>query len=389
MKIKSRPEDFVVEEFLNLPEFSSTGDYVVYKLEKRGLSTYDVLDRLVRGYKIPDRDISIAGLKDKYALTSQYLSIRSRNARVIREKNFVLTPLGRADRPLGSHFLEKNGFKITLRGLEKVGISRLVNSLYEVSKYGFPNYFGEQRFGSIRHGGGFLAKRLILGDFEGALKLYLSRWSSRDRPVVKGFKRFVSRHWGDWEECLKAALRSDERTLLSYLKDHPRDFLKAVKLINRRMLFLYIAAYQSYLWNEMASEFIKTNLAEDRLIRFHYGAGQMIFYKTLTKGLLEEFTRTEIPLVDHKVEFPIGEIREIGERVIKREGVTTKDFRLDRIRKAFFKSVPRRLVVFPEGLEISEPAPDEIYHDRFKLTLSFFLPPGSYASVLLRRIGVN
>lgn len=389
MKIKSCPEDFVVEEFLTLPNLSPRGDYVIYRLKKRGLSTYDVLDRLIYGYRIPDRDIGIAGLKDKYALTSQYMSIRGRNAKEIREKNFMLTPLGRAESPIGPHLLEKNWFRITLRSLEKTRISRIVDNLYEVLRYGFPNYFGEQRFGSIRHGGEFLAKRLILGDFEGALKLYLSKWSSRERLTIRGFKRFVSRHWGDWEECLRVAPRSDERFILSYLKDRPRDFLRAVNLINRRMLFLYIAAYQSYLWNEVASEFIRANLDEDGLIGFHYGAGQMVFYRTLTEELFEEFVRTEIPLLDHRVEFPTGRIGEIVERVIKREGITIEDFRLDRVKNAFFKSALRGLIVFPEGLEISEPEPDEIYRDRFKLTLSFFLPPGSYASVLLRRIGIE
>jgi tRNA(Glu) U13 pseudouridine synthase TruD len=46
----------------------------------------------------------------------------------------------------------------------------------------------------------------------------------------------------------------------------------------------------------------------------------------------------EIPLISHKVEFPSEKIREIMEKVIEREGVTTKDFRLNKIEKAFFKA---------------------------------------------------
>ncbi len=386
MKIKSRPDDFIVQEFLDLPEFSSTGEYVIYKLEKSGLSTLDVVNQLVNKYRIPDREISFAGMKDKYALTSQYLSIKSSKTRGIKENNFTLTPLGRAARAVGPDLLAKNRFRITLRSLEKILIPKLVSNLYEVAKYGFPNYFGEQRFGSIRHGGVFLAKRLIQGNFEEALKIYLTQWSSKDRSRVKEFKKYLSRHWGNWEECLKAAPPSNERIILAYLRDHPRDFMKALNLINPRMLFIYVAAYQSYLWNEMASRLIKINLIEEELIKVHYSAGGMVFYRTLSDELFKEFAGTQIPLVDHKVEFPEGKIKAIAEMMIRREGVAISGFRLNKIKKAFFKSVPRDLIVLPDELEIDDAAPDEIYQNKFKLTVSFFLSSGSYASVLLRRI---
>ena len=72
--------------------------------------------------------------------------------------------------------------------------------------------------------------------------------------------------------------------------------------------------------------------------------------------------------------------------MIKQEGVTIENFRLNKIKRAFFKSVLRKLIVIPEGLEISDPIPDEVYSHRFKITLSFFLPSGSYATVVLRRV---
>ena len=389
MKIKSRPQDFVVEELLDLPEFSDKGNYFIYKLEKTGISTLEVVTHLVRKYGIHDKKINFAGLKDKYALTSQYLSIMGSGLKEIKEENFTLISLGRSMRPIGTDLLKGNRFRITLRSLEKESIPGLINNLHEVSKYGFPNYFGEQRFGSIRHGGGFLAKCLIINDYESALKIYLSSWSSKDRSTIKEFKKHVSEQWGNWEECLKFAPPSNERKVLTYLRDYPRDFVKAINLINPRLLSLFIAAYQSYIWNEMVGEFTKINLPENKLIKFSYTAGEMVFYKALPKGLFKEFAETQIPLIDHKVKFQGEKIKEIGEGVMKTEGVVIENFRLNKIKKAFFKSVSRRLIVIPEVVEISDPAYDEISPNKNKLTITFTLPSGSYATVLLRRLEVG
>src|SRR3989304_4858618 len=253
MKIKSRPQDFVVEELLDLPEFSDKGNHFIYKLEKSGLSTLEVVNHLVRRFRIHDKKINFAGMKDKHALTSQYLSI-----------------------------------------------------------------------------------------------------------MVKELKKRVSQHWGNWEECLKSAPPSNERKVLTYLRGYPRDFVKAINLINPRLLSLFIAAYQSYIWNEMVGEFIKINLPGNELIKFSYTAGEMVFYKALPKGLFKEFAETQIPLIDHKVKFQGEKIKEIGEGVMKTEGVEIENFRLNKIKKAFFKSVSRRLIVIPEVVEISDSAYDEI-----------------------------
>lgn len=387
MKIKSRPQDFVVEELLDLPEFSEDGNHFIYRLEKKGLSTLEVVNHLARRFRIHDKKINFAGMKDKYAITSQYLSIMGKELKEIKEKNFTLALIGRSVRHIGPDLLRGNRFRITVRDLGKGDIPRLINSLEEVSRYGFPNYFGEQRFGSIRHGGSFLVKCLILNDYEGALRNYLSIWSSKDRSIVKEFKKRVSEKWGNWEECLKFSPGSDEKRVLGYLKDYPKDFVGAVNLINPRLLSLFIAAYQSYLWNGMTSDLIKSYLSHEELITFHYIAGEAVFYKTLSKRLLDELLGIEIPLLDHKVKFQNRKMEETAEGVIKKEALAIENFRLNKIKKAFFKSVLRRLIVIPEGLETSEPAPDEINESRLKLTVSFALPSGSYATVLLRRLG--
>ncbi|HEY7535944.1 MAG TPA: tRNA pseudouridine(13) synthase TruD, partial [Thermodesulfobacteriota bacterium] len=175
---------------------------------------------------------------------------------------------------------------------------------------------------------------------------------------------------------------------ITCLRDYPKDFVRAVNLVNPRLLSIFIAAYQSYLWNEMAKEFVKLYISQSELMRFYNSAVEMFFYKSLPVSLFQEFLSVLIPLVDHKVEFRDLKIRKIARRVIEQEGVEIENFRLNKIKRAFFKSVLRKVIAIPEELKVSETSPDEINTGKFKLTISFELPSGSYASVLIRRLGV-
>jgi tRNA pseudouridine13 synthase len=54
----------------------------------------------------------------------------------------------------------------------------------------------------------------------------------------------------------------------------------------------------------------------------------------------------------------------------------------------FFKAYERQTVVKPDQLKASPPEPDDFYPGRKKLVLSFFLPPGSYATMLIKRLSL-
>src|SRR3989304_16187 len=74
IKIKVKPEDFIVEERADI-SVAQTGDFCVYLLKKRGWNTVDVLKNLSRKINLPSSDFSYGGKKDKYALTSQFITI--------------------------------------------------------------------------------------------------------------------------------------------------------------------------------------------------------------------------------------------------------------------------------------------------------------------------
>ncbi|MGQ0792822.1 MAG: tRNA pseudouridine(13) synthase TruD [Deltaproteobacteria bacterium] len=391
MKVKATPEDFIVDEILTLPELQAAGGFAVFRLDKRNLSTLDVVSILAGRHRIRDGDISFAGIKDKYALTSQYLSVRGGKLQEIRERNFTLTPLGRADDPITSSRLLGNRFKITLRHLlDSRQTTEIAGMLGEAAEFGFVNYFGEQRFGSARAGAGFIAKSLMRGDCGGALKILLASSSGEDKAAVREERESIRENWGDWDACLKSAASPVDREIFLHLKRYPRDFERAVNLIPRRMLHLYLAAYQSYLWNETAAHFIEKTLeGADSFIRFKCFAGEMVFYRKLSEAQATRLGRAQIPLLDHKSAVADGEIRAVSEAILEREGITPAQFKLGGVKATFFKSASRELIARPGEMQIFEPQADELYPQRMKLSLSFTLPPGSYASVLLRRVGAG
>lgn len=147
---KATPEDFEVEE---LPAYEPSAEkdceHLFLWVEKRGHSTQDVARALARHCGFPEKDVSWAGLKDRHAVTRQYLCAPARFVEPKLE-TFVMpgvTVLRHArhrNKLKGGH-LHGNRFIITLRAVKDVDAAK--RSLELLVKLGIPNYFGEQRFG--------------------------------------------------------------------------------------------------------------------------------------------------------------------------------------------------------------------------------------------------
>jgi tRNA pseudouridine13 synthase len=98
MKLKRLPEDFQVEE-LPLVAAGDRGRFAFYRLTKRGLGTLEAVEAICRRWNLAGRRVSYGGLKDRHALTVQYLTIVDGPDRALRESSFELEPLGRLAQP--------------------------------------------------------------------------------------------------------------------------------------------------------------------------------------------------------------------------------------------------------------------------------------------------
>ena len=382
MKIKVKPEDFIVKEIIDLP-FSRKGPYTILKLEKKYWNTLDVIDFIARRLSVSKKLFSRAGLKDRYSLATQYLSFKGNFVHAIQEKNFSLTPIGRSTQPILPHLMRGNEFFITLRSVENKEIDRIVENYPGLLTFGLPNYFDEQRFGSARHRKGFFAKSLMLGHYNGALKLLLCYPYRQDSKSEKEFKNYMLANWGNLQTCSHLAPPFYKR-IVTYLIKNPNDHKNAIKVIDRDILNIYLLAYQSYLFNQTLIGVIEKHGVD--CVSIPYLVGHLLFYKKL-KNDHHTLESLKIPMISESTKLN-GFVGEIINSILREEAISINDFALRkmRFRGVRFKSFLRAAFIFPKNFTLGKIEKDEIYKNRIKIKIRFILPPGSYATVLIKRL---
>ncbi|GAV23580.1 pseudouridine synthase [Carboxydothermus pertinax] len=386
MKLKVKPEDFIVKEEITVPILKE-GSFKLYLLEKRFWNTLDALQRLAAENGLKLSEIGYGGKKDRYGHTFQYITVQASKNLSTREKNLNLTHIGYLNTPLSPVLIAGNHFEITLRALSGEEGNNLLKRAEQVKKYGFPNYFDDQRFGSYDKEQGFFAKKLLLGHFNGALKIYLTSIYPEESREAKERKKFFAANWGNWEECLKEAKTRIEREIFGFLMSSPKNFPGALNLIPKEQLSLYFAAYQGYLYNNLLKEIL---ISQGIGLRAYPGAVEdYLFYLTLPRKAFNYLKSLMLPTAAQKVHFPNEEVRREYLKVLERERLKSGDFNLRKIRKVYFKSFLRPAVVIPEGFYIGNLLKDELYHGKHKLELKFFLPRGSYATMLIKALNVS
>ncbi len=381
MKIKSIPEDFVVSEVADIyPE--QKGEYSLYLLKKKNISSWDAIGKIAKLLRISANSIGYGGLKDKKALANQFITIKNGPKKDIKTQDFELIYLGKTTKCMTKNLLKGNFFEIIVRevNLSEDAIEREVNF---VKTYGLPNYFDEQRFGSLLSTKEFAAKEIIKKNYEKALYLMLAEASPIAIEKTRKFRECLKKNWGNFERCKDLATLSWEKELMEFLSTHPsskRTFKRALNLVDREYLFFLGNVYQSYLWNKILGRVIES-LVQSSLFKVSYLLGEFNFYKELPEEVFLFLKNLKIPLPSPKLDLnKLPErVRDCYLKVLNEEGFSEiKELRTF-IKGLIFKTYPRPALLFPEKLSWEKV-------DKESIKISFFLEKGAYATLVVKRI---
>jgi tRNA pseudouridine13 synthase len=378
MKLKSRPDDFQVEELT---------PFAVYLLTKESLGTPEAVTAIERRWKLSRRQISYGGLKDKHAVTRQWVTIHRGPRRNLEQTHLSLIYQGQAPQPFTPHDIAANRFRIVLRNLPAEQAQRISSLSDVVARDGVPNYFDDQRFGSLGQSHEFLAAPWCRGDYERTLWLAIAEPNPHDRPEDRAEKETLRSHWGRWTECKAALPRSPRRSIVTFLCDHPTDFRRAVALLRQDLRSLYLAAFQSFLWNRIAAETLTERVAAERRFDISLDIAKLPFFRELSDDERTALHALLLPLPSARLHFEPDDPREaLYARVVRETaGLELRELRVKYPRDTFFSKGERAAVIVPQEYRAAS-GPDELAPGRQAVTLEFVLPRGAYATIVIKRL---
>lgn len=339
MLLKSKPADFIVEE-INDVHLHESGSYSYYKLKKTNLETNSSLQKIADLWKINPKYINIAGNKDKVAVTTQFLSISQGPQKDINTENLELTFLGKGRERLNLGSLKGNKFIITVR---EITTEEKKNVEEKISGMQFINYYDDQRFG-IEKNNHAIGKLLVKKQFKEAATLLIAR---EHYPYTKAKE---------------------------HLETHQNDYIGALRILPKKLLLLFVHAYQSWLWNETVKIYLEKKIKSWKTVE--YSAGTVYFPKQEESHALKN---VGIPIVGFDIEERDKEIEEMLNDLMKNEHITERDFLIKQMPEITAAGGRRNLIIDCNDLHKKE-------IDKETIELSFSLGKGSYATMVVKQL---
>lgn len=383
MIIKEKPEDFIVEEIplmkylkgiRSLSHESQSliaeGKYAVFRVDKVLTSHFSLLSKLSNHFKVSDKDIGTAGIKDRNARTKQFVSIliSTQNKRIITEaadaghikvyeegeSKITTRFVGVSSERITTGLLAGNHFRITLKELTNEELKSLSGS-YEFfrknKKYYFPNYFGEQRFGN-ENTNSLIGYYILKKEFKEAL----NRIKEQNGWLPKGYEDMQP--------------------------------LNALKQVLRKKRMIYVSALQSMLFNLELKRIItgkETNGSEtiddnDELETFKVLSKGALDYSFISEDkmltlIAEGETEKEIPVCGFNTDS-----ESYASSLLLKIGLTPRDFAIRQMPDLMFDEHPRELFMLISDLRINTDS------DSREAEVSFFLKKGSYATMAVEQL---
>jgi tRNA pseudouridine13 synthase len=381
--LRAEPADFLVEEIPLYPACGE-GEHLYLTVEKCGITTFDLLRQLARALHCPERELGYAGLKDARAITRQTVSVPQRRPADVAglELPGIRILAARCHRnKLRLGHLAGNRFRIRIHRPGADALPRAGEILAILQQHGVPNRFGDQRYGATENS--HRIGRAILHDDFGAA----AREIVGDPAVI--------RH-PDWQAAAEAFLTGDLDEALTRLPRHchpERQLLEALRAgqtpraavlaLPRKLLRLYLSAYQSSLFDRLLNVRLHA-LAQlwpgDIACKHVNGACFAVLDPAVEQPRAEAFEISPTaPLFGCKVPLASGQAGHLERRLLEEERLTLEAFRR-----------PGGLSMDGERRPLRVPLTEVVTaSDGDDLLIAFRLPKGSFATAVLHEVMKN
>ena len=399
-----------IKEDYTSPNFSKelTDRFTTFNLIKINKDTFEAVKKISIALKIPYKLFSYSGLKDKQAISVQKVSIKGNYVEKLKKLKirgiFIrnVYPTKKSVR-LGSHL--GNNFTITIRNLGNVKevIHNIEKNLDFMRNFGFPNYFGLQRFGNYRPNSHIIGRLLLKGDYENAFKEYVSTTYSTEpkhsREVRSDFRMNgnLERAYNNFPKILRY-----ERNMIQYLIENKKDYQGAINTLPIDLIRLLISSFQSYLFNKMLSLRVKKGIPlfkpvkGDVICILDDYNGNITKVKYTFGGIYDKYLKRALKLNRASIVLPIigkntildeyPPMKNIFKEIAKLDQIDENIFHSKFVDESEFKGSIRAVSVKPSNLKMLEHKDDEFYQGKNKIKIEFSLQKGSYATMLLREL---
>jgi len=339
-KLKYKNKDFVVNEVPLLPKLESRkfSQYTYVWIKKEGFTTFDAQEKIKNFFNLTYNDVTAEGLKDINAITRQIISIKKiltekdisffNNKYSFKKNNIrIENIIGYGKKAVNVRSLHGNSFKIIIRDLEKNDAKKFHDFCLQNRFITFINYYDNQRFGMPDgpYNTHLIGKAIIKDDWEQA---YIEFQKSKN--------------------ILPESNLPDKKTKN---KNQYKNFFKS---IDQKKLMFFISSYNSFLINAKMSSVLQKS----------------------TKGKEYKFKNIGSLFLPKNIIFQSLNICSIN------------GYALSKNYKIYNKTISNNLTVtttiFP--LEINK---DKFHKNKYRLTISFFLPTGSYATMIVKQIFIK
>lgn len=336
-------------------------------MQKRNWTTSQAIKAIAKKLRASFKRFDFAGNKDKLSISTQRCSgfaIKKEELLGLQMKDIWINGTWTAADKVRIGQLLGNRFTITVHDCAEKPEDK-VKAIYDELQGKIPNYFGEQRFGSIRRNTHKIGEMILQSRMEEAAEIYLTDSEGEINEEAKTARKALAEH-KDFGRALKEFPRylHFERVLLEWLAKHPTDFANAFRKLPRNLLLLFIHAFQAHLFNQSLSERIAEE--ELKLEEGEYFCGENSY------GFPDIEKKQEEGLIVGKI---IGYETKLNERekeLLEKTGIKQEAFKLQHLPEIHSKGTFRPLFV---------PLKDFSFE---KNRFCFELPSGSYATVALR-----